>query len=67
MYGMGVVMTMIDDVVVVSVDKEGMMAGTMNGSVVVRLENASFVFVGSDRADGTGGILNTIGVVVATA
>ena len=66
MHGVGVVVTMIDDVIVVSVNQEGMMSRSVNGSVGIGLQNAALIGVWTYRTDSAGGILHTIGVIMAT-
>ena len=65
MRGLWDVVAMVDDVVFVAVLQDAMMAGAMNGAVVVGFEDATLVFIGAHRSNGARGILHTIGVVVA--
>ncbi len=65
MSGLRNVVAMIDDVEVFTVLQDAMMPRTVNRLVVIRLENAALILIGSHRPHSTGGILDTIGVVVA--
>ena len=65
MDGVGIVVAVIYDVVIVTVNEHGVMARAMDGAVGIGLQDATLVLVGSHRSLLADGILHTVGMVVA--
>ena len=65
--GVRIVVTMIDDIVIIPVYKNGMMTRSVNGSVSVCYQNRTLVGIRADRTDRTRRITYLIGVVVTAA
>ena len=65
MDGVGVVVTVVYDIVVVAIDEYRVVAGTVDGAIGIGLEDATLVFVGTHRTLLADGILHAIGMVVA--
>ena len=65
MDGVGIVVAVIHDVVIVTVDEYRVVARAMNGAIGIGLQDATFVFVGPHRSLLADGILHAVGVVVA--
>ena len=65
--GLWDVVAVVDDVVLVAILQDAVMAGAVHGLVVVGLEDAALILVGPHRTRGARGILHAIGVVVARA
>ena len=63
--GMGIVMTMIDDVIVSVFLDDAMMARPVDGAVGIGLQDATLVCKRPHRSSLRCGILHTIGVIVA--
>ena len=65
MDGVGIVVTVIYDVVIVAIDEYGVVAGAMDGAIGIGLQDAAFILVGSHWSLFADGILHAVGVVVA--